>query len=96
MFLSKGMKELQKYSISNGGVRKQNLNGVFGGISFVPAICPNISLMAEYDADVISAGADILVWNHLYIFGMAYDLKFLSGGLSYRIYLKNRPANKRL
>lgn len=78
--------------MSNGGVRKQNLNGFFGGICFVPEICPNIRLMAEYDADVISTGADILVWNHLYIYGMAYDLKYLSGGLSYRIYLKKQSS----
>ncbi|HAQ19077.1 MAG TPA: hypothetical protein DCR40_07585 [Prolixibacteraceae bacterium] len=76
--------------ISNGGVRKQNLNGVFGGISFAPAFLPTLRLMAEYDAEVVSTGADILLWKHLYVFGMAYDLKHFAGGLSYRFYLKNQ------
>jgi len=78
----------------NGGVRKQNLNGFFGGITYTPSICPTIRLMAEYDAEVFSAGADLLVWNHLYIYGMAYDLNYLSGGLSYRIYFKNKHASQ--
>ncbi|HAQ19831.1 MAG TPA: hypothetical protein DCR40_11440 [Prolixibacteraceae bacterium] len=72
-----------------GGVRKTNLNGVFGGISFVPAFLPSMRLIAEYDAKAICAGAEILFGKHLHLFGMAYDLKYFAGGLAYRIYLKN-------
>lgn len=73
-----------------GGVRKENLNGIFGGVSFAPAFLPSMRLMAEYDAKVISAGAELLLWRHLYLFGMAYDLKYFAGGVAYRIYLKNQ------
>jgi hypothetical protein len=76
--------------IGNGGVRNQNLNGVFGGVSWVPAILPTMKLMAEYDADVVSTGVDVLIGNHLYIFGMAYDLKYFAGGLAYRFYFRNQ------
>lgn len=72
-----------------GGVRNENLNGIFGGIDFNPAFLPNMKLMTEYDAEVISAGAEILFFKHLYLYGMAYDLKYFAGGLAYRIYLKN-------
>ncbi|HAQ19822.1 MAG TPA: hypothetical protein DCR40_11395 [Prolixibacteraceae bacterium] len=59
--------------IGNGGVRKTNLNGVFGGVSLVPAFLPSMRLIADYDAEVISAGAEVLFFKHLYLFGMAYD-----------------------
>lgn len=77
------------FGYGNGGVRGQNLNGVFGGISFAPAFLPSLKLMADYDADVISAGAEMLFFKHLYLYGMAYDLKYFAGGLAYRFYLKN-------
>lgn len=73
----------------DGGVRGENLNGVFGGILFAPAFLPSMKLMADYDADVISAGAEFLFFKHLYLFGMAYDLKYFAGGLAYRFYLKD-------
>lgn len=72
-----------------GGVRNENLNGIFGGIDFVPEFLPSMKLMADYDAEVINAGAEILFFKHLYLYGMAYDLKYFAGGLAYRIYLKN-------
>lgn len=77
------------FGYGNGGVMKQNLNGVFGGISFAPAFFPAMKLMADYDADVVSAGAEVLFFKHLYLVGMAYDLKYFAGGLAYRFYLKN-------
>lgn len=74
--------------IGTGGNQKLNLNGFFGGITFVPASQPELRLMAEYDADVISCGADYLVLKHIYLFGMVYNMKSFAGGLAYRIYLK--------
>lgn len=75
--------------IAKSEASKTNLNGVFGGVSFAPAILPSMRFMAEYDSRVMSAGAEVLFFKHLYLFGMAYDLKYLAGGLAYRIYLKN-------
>lgn len=72
-----------------GGVRNENLNGVFGGIDFVPEFLPSMRLKVEYDAEVFSAGADLLCFRHIYLFAMAYDLKYFAGGMAYRIYLKN-------
>lgn len=76
------------FGIGNGGVRKENLNGVFGGITFTPSFLSTMRLTAEYDAKVICAGAEILFCKHLYLYGMAYDLKYFAGGIAYRIYLK--------
>jgi hypothetical protein len=72
----------------NGGVRGENLNGIFGGISFAPAFLPSMRLMVDYDAEVVSAGAEMLFFKNLCLYGMAYDLKYFAGGLAYRIYLK--------
>lgn len=70
------------------GVQKMNLDGFFGGISFEPSFLPTMRVMAEYDSKVFSAGVEKLFFKHLYLFGMAYHLKYLAGGLAYRIYLK--------
>lgn len=76
-----------------GGVRKENLNGFFGGISLIPAFLPSAKIMAEYDTKVVNAGAEVLFFKHLYLIGMAYDLKYFAGGIAYRIYLKDKPEN---
>jgi len=79
--------------IGSGGKQAQNLNGVFGGVSLNPAIIPSMRLMAEYDSHVFSAGAEVLILKHIYLFGMAYDLNYFAGGVAYRIYLNNRKRN---
>jgi len=44
--------------------------------------------MADYNAWVFSAGDEVLFFKHLSLFGLAYELKYLAGGLAYRFYLK--------
>lgn len=77
----------------SGGIRKENLNGLFGGIALVTAFLPSAKLMAEYDTKAFNAGAEILLFNHFYLLGMAYDLKYFAGGFACRIYLKDKPAH---
>jgi hypothetical protein len=79
------------FGYGNGEDQGVNLNGIFGGMSVTPAILPTVRLLAEYDSNVVNAGFDILFFRHLYVSGMAYDLKHFAGGLAYRIYLKDKP-----
>lgn len=65
----------------------KELSGIFGGISYAPAFLPQLKLMAEYDTKVINAGASVLLYNHLYIFGMAHELRRFAGGFTILIYL---------
>jgi hypothetical protein len=81
------------FGYGSGGIRKENLNGLFGGITLVPAFLPTAKIMAEYDTKVFNAGAEVLFFRHFYLLAMAYDLKYLAGGFAYRIYLKDKPAN---
>jgi hypothetical protein len=76
-----------------GQDHRENIKGVFGGISFSPASAPALKLMAEYDSRVVNTGFEILLFKHLYLLGMVYDLKTPTGGIAYRIYLKDKPGN---
>ena len=63
------------------------VSGVFGGISYSPSFLPYLQLMAEYDSRVFNGGASLLLFNHIYLFGMAHDLKQLTGGFAFLVYL---------
>ena len=63
-------------------------SGLFGGISYSPSFLNQLKIMAEYDTKKINAGAGILLFKHLYLYGMAHELKRFAGGFSYSIYLK--------
>lgn len=71
----------------DGGVRKQNYNGFFGGLSVVPAKLPEMKLMMVYDSNVFSPGIEFKLWRRLSVFMEAYRFKYLAGGLSYQIRL---------
>jgi hypothetical protein len=62
--------------------------GLFGGASFSPGFFRQLIVMAEYDTKAINAGASLLLFNHLYIYSFAYNLKYLTGGIAYKFYLK--------
>jgi len=74
--------------------QNKDLNGVFGGISFSPSFLPEVNIIAEYDSRAYNAGGSILLFKHLFLFGMAYDLKQFAGGIAIRLNLKNdRKSN---
>ena len=62
--------------------------GPFGGLSFSPAFLKSLSLMAEYDSQYINAGASILLFRHIYLYGFAADLRQFAGGVAIRLYAK--------
>jgi hypothetical protein len=62
--------------------------GPFGGLSFSPAFLKSLSLIAEYDSRYINAGASILLFRHIYLYGFAADLRQFAGGIAIRLYAK--------
>jgi hypothetical protein len=62
--------------------------GPFGGLSFSPAFLKSLSLFAEYDSRYINAGASILLFRHIYLYGFAADLRQFAGGVAIRLYAK--------
>ncbi len=72
------------------GLSKNNPNaGFFGGLSYSPPVLPQLKLMAEYDSKVFNTGAGLLLFKHLYLFGMAHELKRFTGGFACFVYLNN-------
>jgi len=70
-----------------GGVRKQNLNGLFGGLQWTPPIDFPVKFMIEYDARVVSPGCEITVLKKLHLYYTLYEFRHSSGGIAYRIAL---------
>jgi len=68
-------------------LRNNEFVGLFGGITFTPAVFKPITFMGEYDSIGINLGGSLLVFKHLYLFSMAQRLKYFSGGIAYRIKL---------
>ena len=60
-------------------------NGVFGGITFSPSFLRQFTLMAEYDSRNINLGGSILLFKHLYLFGLLQGMKSLSGGAAFKV-----------
>lgn len=74
-------------------------DGVFGGISYSPSFLRQMNIIAEYDGNTFNLGGNVLLFKHLYLFGMVQDFRYLSGGIAYRIYLLNyykRNKNNKL
>lgn len=68
-----------------------SISGVFGGISFSPAFMRSLSLIAEYDTKYFNAGASILLFRHIFLYGFAGGLKHFSGGMALRLYAGAKP-----
>lgn len=64
------------------------LNGIAGGISYNPTFAPNLRLIAEYDSKDFAMGATYLLFNHLHLQVEMQRMKYFTGGLAYKIYLK--------
>lgn len=65
-----------------------HLNGPAAGISWNPSAHPQLRLIAEYDSKDIAVGATYLLFNHLHAQVEMQRMKYFSGGLCYKIYLK--------
>ena len=64
------------------------LNGPAGGISWNPSFHPQLRVIAEYDAKDFAFGATYLLFNHLHAQVELQKMKYFTGGLTYKIYLK--------
>jgi hypothetical protein len=69
-------------------LRNNEFVGLYGGFSFTPAFFKPITLMGEYDRKGTNLGGSLFLVKHLYLFSMAQQMKYLSGGIAYRFYLK--------
>lgn len=58
-------------------------NGPFGGISYSPAFCREMSFMAEYDSEGFNVGAAARLWKHLSIHVFTREFNSISGGIRY-------------
>lgn len=57
--------------------------GVFGGVSYTPAFCKELKMMAEYDSDGVNVGAALRLWKHLSMHAFTHDFNCVSGGIRY-------------
>lgn len=70
-----------------GKLTRGNLSGPFGGVSFSPGFFTPLRLIGEYDSNAVNAGASVLLWRHLFLFGMLHNLKTPAGGFAVFVYL---------
>jgi hypothetical protein len=73
---------------------KNQYEELFCGIAFSPGFFRQISFIAEFDSKVWNTGGTLLLFDHLYFHTFAYDLKYLCGGIAYKVYLKPFSKNK--
>ena len=64
------------------------LNGIALGLSYNPSFHPQLRLIAEYDSKDFAMGATYLLFNHLHAQVEMQKMKYFTGGLTYKIYLK--------
>lgn len=64
------------------------LNGVAGGITYNPSFAPHLNVIAEYDSKDFAMGATYLLFNHIHFQFELQRMKYFSGGLCYKIYLR--------
>lgn len=65
--------------------KKQTSIGVFGGVTFSPEFYKNVKVIAEYNNSDVNLGLAFKFFNHLSLYGFAYDMKTFAGGLRYEI-----------
>ena len=58
-------------------------DGPFGGISYSPAFCREMTVMAEYDSEGFNMGAAARLWKHLSIHVFTREFNSISGGIRY-------------
>lgn len=64
------------------------LNGPAVGLTWNPSFHPQLRVIAEYDAKDFALGATYLLFNHLHAQVELQRMKYFTGGLTYKIYLK--------
>lgn len=69
-------------------------DGVFGGMSYSPAFCRPLSLMAEYDGNAVNMGGSVRLFNHFTVHLFCYDLKAVSGGIRYELVLLKKKGGR--
>lgn len=74
---------------------QSSFSGFFGGITFSPSFLRSLTLLADYDTGYINAGASVLLFRHIYLFGFASDFKQLAGGIAFRLYPKGTYEKKK-
>jgi hypothetical protein len=65
-----------------------HLNGFAGGVTYVPSVLPNLTMIAEYDAKDFSVGATYLLWKFLHLQVQLQRMQYFTGGLTFVIHLK--------
>lgn len=58
-------------------------NGVFGGITYRPAFCPQVCLTAEYDTRDFNLGITARLWNHVSLHAFTGGFDCIAGGVRY-------------
>lgn len=58
-------------------------NGVFGGITYRPAFCPQVCLTAEYDTREVNMGVTAQLWNHVSLYAFTGGFECIAGGVRY-------------
>lgn len=58
-------------------------DGPFGGISYSPAFCREMTVMAEYDSEGFNVGAAARLWKHFSIHVFTREFNSISGGIRY-------------
>lgn len=58
-------------------------DGPFGGISYSPAFCREMTVIAEYDSKGFNVGAAARLWRHLSIHVFTREFNSISGGIRY-------------
>ena len=65
-----------------------NLNGVAAGVTYSPSKLTNLTIIAEHDSKDFALGATYLLFDHLHLQVEMQRMKYFTGGLAYKIYLK--------
>ncbi len=65
-----------------------HLNGPAVGVTYSPSFHKPLTVIAEYDSKDFALGATYLLFNHLHMQFEMQRMKWFSGGLAYKIYLK--------
>lgn len=65
------------------GDRNTLKNGVFGGITYCPAFCKQLCVIAEYDTRDFNVGLTARLWNHLSLHAFTGGFTSIAGGVRY-------------
>ena len=63
--------------------RNRDRRGLAGGLTLRPSFYPPLRLIAEWDGVGINAGADVLLWRHLFIQAALIHGRGFTGGIGY-------------